>query len=461
MRSNLDFLSTDNKINHIWISKNFHDWSGHINLVSSCLVIVHVNVKFSFVFLPFGHGLVKVVCVFIFSTWLNNMLIYTWIYYIHMDKEYNKPTHSSGKKAGKEIAEQPDQVKRIDDHWYQVKSQSLSKESWYDVILTETGLVCDCPDFQWRKHQCKHCWAVQFSQTLRNYVRKETVIEQVSYDKCPDCQSSNFVKHGIRHNKNYDLQRYFCNDCKKWFSFNLGFNGIKVNPKVVTSALQLYFTNESLRNVQKFLRLQGVEVSHQTIYNWIKKYTGLMEKYLDKITPQVGDKWRADEVYVKIKGNMKYLFAMMDEDTRFWLAQEVANTKERHDARNLLRMGKEFAQKTPLTLTTDGLRAYEDAFMKEFWTQRNQINVRHIRDIHFRGEKNNNMMERLNGEFRDREKIVRGLKKDNSPLFKGYQIYHNYVRPHMSLDGQTPADKAGIIIKGDDKWRTLIENASQ
>ncbi len=30
----------------------------------------------------------------------------------------------------------------------------------------------------------------------------------------------------------------------------------------------------------------------------------------------------------------------------------------------------------------------------------------------------------------------------------------------MSLDGQTPADRAGIIIQGHDKWRTLIENAS-
>jgi len=73
---------------------------------------------------------------------------------------------------------------------------------------------------------------------------------------------------------------------------------------------------------------------------------------------------------------------------------------------------------------------------------------------------NNNMMERMNGEIRDREKVVRGLKKDDSPLLRGYQIYHNYIRPHMSLDGQTPADKAGIIIRGQDKWKTIIENAS-
>lgn len=73
---------------------------------------------------------------------------------------------------------------------------------------------------------------------------------------------------------------------------------------------------------------------------------------------------------------------------------------------------------------------------------------------------NNNKMERFNGEFRDREKIMRGIKKMDSMIFDGYQIYHNYVRPHMSLNGQTPADKAGIEVKGNNKWITLIQNAS-
>jgi hypothetical protein len=77
------------------------------------------------------------------------------------------------------------------------------------------------------------------------------------------------------------------------------------------------------------------------------------------------------------------------------------------------------------------------------------------------GDLNNNKMERFNGELRDREKIVRGIKKSDSPLLTGYQIYHNYVRPHMALDGQTPSEKAGITVKGKDKWLTLIQNASR
>jgi len=45
-------------------------------------------------------------------------------------------------------------------------------------------------------------------------------------------------------------------------------------------------------------------------------------------------------------------------------------------------------------------------------------------------------MERLNGEIRDREKVMRGLKKPEKPIIPGYQIYHNYVRPHEALDGK-------------------------
>jgi transposase InsO family protein len=77
------------------------------------------------------------------------------------------------------------------------------------------------------------------------------------------------------------------------------------------------------------------------------------------------------------------------------------------------------------------------------------------------GDLNNNRMERFNGELRDREKVVRGVKKADSPLLSGYQIYHNYIRPHMALNGATPAEKAGIEVKGKDKWLTLIQNASR
>lgn len=69
-------------------------------------------------------------------------------------------------------------------------------------------------------------------------------------------------------------------------------------------------------------------------------------------------------------------------------------------------------------------------------------------------------MERMNGEIRDREKVMRGLERKDSPILTGVQIYHNFVKPHMALDGKTPAEVAGIIVKGQNKWLTLIQNAT-
>ena len=91
-------------------------------------------------------------------------------------------------------------------------------------------------------------------------------------------------------------------------------------------------------------------------------------------------------------------------------------------------------------------------------------NIGHIRIAGKRdrdsNNNNNNKMERLNGEIRDREKMFRGLKKDYSSAVEGAKLYHSYIRPHMGLNGDAPADRAGIDIKGGNKWLTIIQNAS-
>jgi len=113
-----------------------------------------------------------------------------------------------------------------------------------------------------------------------------------------------------------------------------------------------------------------------------------------------------------------------------------------------------------MTIITDGLPAYHDAYKKEFRTLKTP-RMEHINAIELSGDMNNNKMEQFNGEIRDREKTMRGLKTKDTPILVGYQIFHNYVRPHEGLDGKTPAEACGIEIKGKDKWVTLIQNATK
>jgi hypothetical protein len=129
------------------------------------------------------------------------------------------------------------------------------------------------------------------------------------------------------------------------------------------------------------------------------------------------------------------------------------------DVRPLLHEAQEVAGKKPATFISDGAPNFHEAYNKEYRTNRYDSTV-HISHIRLQGDHNNNRMERMNGELRDREKVMRSLKSENSPIFKGLQIYHNHMRPHMALDDKTPGELAGITIRGDNKWRTLIENAS-
>jgi putative transposase len=55
---------------------------------------------------------------------------------------------------------------------------------------------------------------------------------------------------------------------------------------------------------------------------------------------------------------------------------------------------------------------------------------------------------------------MQGLKKRDTSILTGYQISHNYVRPHEGLDGKTPAEASGIRVEGKNKWITLIQNAT-
>jgi putative transposase len=359
---------------------------------------------------------------------------------------------------GQAIAEVESNVRRIDETEYRVRSQSGHGE--YEVISTEAGWYCSCPDAINRAAKCKHIFAVELSLEIRRRIENAKRIVPLDYQSCLTCGSPEIVKHGILHNKTGDLQRYSCKACGKRFVQNLGFERMGANPKAITGAMQLYFSGESLRNVQRFLRLQGVTVSHVTVYNWIGKYVKLMQGYLDQITPQVSDTWRTDELYMKVKGDRKYLFAMMDDETRFWIAQQVADNKAISDVRPMFRQAKELMGKKPKTLISDGAYNFIHANRKEYRTVVKATSTQHIRHITLKGDHNNNKMERLNGEVRDREKTMRGLKRSDTPILKGYQIYHNFVRPHESLQGRTPAEAAGITVEGDNKWMTMIQNAS-
>ncbi len=82
------------------------------------------------------------------------------------------------------------------------------------------------------------------------------------------------------------------------------------------------------------------------IYRWIAQYSKLGSEYVEKIVPRVGDWIRADEAFIRVNGNMNYLFSTMDDETRFWLIGEMADTKFQRQADKLLVSTVNMIQKT-------------------------------------------------------------------------------------------------------------------
>ena len=138
----------------------------------------------------------------------------------------------------KDIALRHDLV-RISDYHYRVHSQTTNRE--YDVIKVGNKWECNCPDHVYRHVCCKHSHAVEFSLKIKEEVRKQNqiTIEPITVSVCSHCKSEKIVKHGIRHNKYGNIQRFSCKDCKNRFVMNLGFEKMGATPQSITSAMQV------------------------------------------------------------------------------------------------------------------------------------------------------------------------------------------------------------------------------
>ena len=358
-----------------------------------------------------------------------------------------------------QIMQTPGYCSQLDSKRFKVRSQTDPTEH-YIVSRTGNGLICECHDHTYRKADCKHIKVVL--HLIKNNLchRNQTyrIMERSKLKLCKFCDSGRIVKHGIRKNKKGDIQQYHCKDCDKRFTANFGFEYKQFDDEIITDSIQMYYTGMSVRDIANHYEMKGIKVNHMTIYNWVSQYSAMSDVFLNTITPRVGNWYRADEIYVKIGGEQRYLFNSMDDDTRYWITQELADSKFQHDADNLLQQTLKQTGKKPTNFITDGLPAYAKSSKKVFGK-----NTRHIKHIHLTGKRskdNNNKMERLNGEIRDREKVMRGLKKDDTPLIPGIRVYNNFTKKHGGLGGKTPAEEAKILVDGPNTWKTIIQNAS-
>ncbi len=367
------------------------------------------------------------------------------------------------KARGMILLEEGFEPKEINPHTWVVPSQNGCGTYTVTRLLTSRHWKCSCPDYLKRGVDCKHICAVKiwknlsdkFEQLNLHIKQNISVKEKIPVASCKFCNSLKIIKYGKKSGK----QVYKCKSCNRKSVDNIDFENMKYNPKIIALTLDLYFRGLSLRKVSQHLKqFYDLEISYMTVHRWIEKYIGIMNEYVNTIQPDIGEVWHTDEMMVNIGGTWEYLWNVIDERTRFQLASVVSTERKVRDARMVFQKAKKnCGGRKPKYIVTDGLQSYKRAVKKEFPT--NIHETEHLYNVGLRHHPNNNHVERLHGEIRSREKTMRGIKVDTTPIVEGHRLYHNFIKPHMSLDGKTPSEEAGITIDGDNKWVSLMKTA--
>jgi hypothetical protein len=152
----------------------------------------------------------------------------------------------------------------------------------------------------------------------------------------------------------------------------------------------------------------------------------------------VGNVWIADETVLKIGGENLWLWDIIDEKTRFLLATRLSRTRTTRDAQMLIDRAIKRAGKTPQMVLTDKLASYLDVSYGK--------GAEHRQGSPFSHKDSTSIIERFHGTFKDRTKVMRGLKnfETASDYTDGWLVNYNYLRPHEGLNDKTPAEVADI-----------------
>src|SRR5271166_1638912 len=95
------------------------------------------------------------------------------------------------------------------------------------------------------------------------------------------------------------------------------FRGRHFDQEIIVLCVRWYLTFKlSSRDLVQIMAERGITLSHTTILRWVQRYVPDFEKRWNRHARPVGDSWRVDETYIKIKGQWMYLYRAVDKAGR-------------------------------------------------------------------------------------------------------------------------------------------------
>jgi len=180
----------------------------------------------------------------------------------------------------------------------------------------------------------------------------------------------------------------------------------------------------SLRNVEDLLFERGIDLCHETVRLWWGRFGPLFaadirRQRVSRMRDFRHWRWHVDEVYVRINGEMHYLWRAVDHEGEIL---ESFVTKKRDKSAALAFFRKILKRhSSPEVIVTDGLRSYPAA-MREIGNLERQEMGRWL----------NNRAENSHLPFRRRERAMLRFRQMQS--LQKFASVHASISNHFNLE---------------------------
>jgi len=203
------------------------------------------------------------------------------------------------------------------------------------------------------------------------------------------------------------------------------FRYFKTSPEVIRLAVMMYVRFPlSLRQVEDLLHERGIDICHETVRVWWNRFGPMFAAEIKKqrsaqMRARMQWRWHLDEVFVRINGNIYYLWRAVDHEAEV-LEVFVTSTRDRNAALRFLRKTmKRYGR--PEIIVTDKLRSYRAA-MKVIGNEARQATGRWL----------NNRAENSHQPFRRRERAMAKFRSAKS--LQKFAAIHASIHNHFNQD---------------------------
>ena len=197
------------------------------------------------------------------------------------------------------------------------------------------------------------------------------------------------------------------------------------SPDVIRLVVMMYVRYPlSLRNVEDLLFERGIDICHETVRLWWNRFGPLFAGEIRRRRVQhmracTHWKWHLDEVYVKINGEMRYLWRAVDHEGEV-LESFVTETRDKAAALKFIKKALK-RHGRPKAIVTDGLRSY-GAALREIGGEGLQQTGRWL----------NNKVENSHLPFRRRERAMNRFRRMKT--LQKFSSVHAQVHNHFSQE---------------------------